>query len=273
MPVQNAGMTDPGDAAFATDEPSSQSVRGWSRRGLLTALGVGVLGAGGLGAAAVGLGPWTRRPAAGPTASGATTATTVRAATFLATDVMHTLSLTVDRGAYTAMLAGYRADGTKGWLKADLTLDGTSYPGVGIRLKGNSSLKGVSDASTAETLPWLVRLDKYSSGVNHQGMRELVVRSNTSKTALNEAVALDLLTISGLASQQAAMLRFTVNGSPEVLRLAGRTRPMSGWRGCSRSTACSTRRTPTATTPTAAPTPRRTPTPSTSRRAMTTSGP
>ncbi|HSN44533.1 MAG TPA: CotH kinase family protein, partial [Propionibacteriaceae bacterium] len=113
-------------------------------------------------------------------------------------------------------------------LEADVMLDGTEYTAAGIRLKGNSSLKGVPTSAKPETLPWLVRLDKFVDGVNHGGLTELVVRSNSTTTALNEAVALDLLAASGLASQQSASLRFSVNGSSDVLRLAVEN-PADAW--------------------------------------------
>ncbi len=58
------------------------------------------------------------------------------------------------------------------------------------------------------------------AGQNHEGLHELVVRSSTTSSALNEAVALDMLTAAGLESQKAAYLRFSVNGSAQVLRLA-----------------------------------------------------
>ena len=73
---------------------------------------------------------------------------------------------------------------------------------------------------TAEQLPWLIRLDKFVDGQSHEGITDLVIRSNHSATSLNEAVALDLLAAAGLASQQAAAVRFTVNDSAPALRLA-----------------------------------------------------
>ncbi len=68
-------------------------------------------------------------------------------------------------------------------------------------------------------LPWLIDLDRNVDGQNHQGVVELCVRSNTTETALNEAVALDLLEIAGLESEQAIAVRFSVNGSDPHLRL------------------------------------------------------
>ena len=77
------------------------------------------------------------------------------------------------------------------------------------------------DATTEEpeTLPWLIKLDKYVEGQSHDGLTDLVVRSNNSETSLNDAVALELLERAGLASQDAIATAFSVNGSDAILRL------------------------------------------------------
>lgn len=79
---------------------------------------------------------------------------------------------------------------------------------------------GSASAESPEDLPWLIRLDEFVQGQEHQGYEDIVVRSNGSETALNEAVALDLLAEAGLASQEAAATSFVVNDSDAVLRLA-----------------------------------------------------
>ena len=68
-------------------------------------------------------------------------------------------------------------------------------------------------------MPWLIDLDKNVDRQNHEGVVEFCVRSNGMKTALNEAVSLELLEEAGLASQEASAVRFSVNGSEAVLRL------------------------------------------------------
>ena len=45
------------------------------------------------------------------------------------------------------------------------------------------------------------------------------MRSNNSKTALNESIALELLGSAGLATQRSSFVRFTVNSSKPALRL------------------------------------------------------
>jgi spore coat protein CotH len=77
-----------------------------------------------------------------------------------------------------------------------------------------------ASADSPETLPWLIRLDEFVEGQDHQGYEDIVVRSNSSATSLNEAVSLDLLTAAGLASEKAVSTSFRVNDGDPVLRLA-----------------------------------------------------
>jgi spore coat protein CotH len=63
---------------------------------------------------------------------------------------------------------------------------------------------------------------------NHGGTVELVVRSSTTETALNEAVALRLIEEAGLASQEAVAVRFSINGSDALLRLVVQN-PDNAW--------------------------------------------
>lgn len=141
------------------------------------------------------------------------------AGTLFDSSSVHSFDLTIDEGAYREMLATYTSTAEKEWIEATVTIDGSTYEQVGIRLKGNSSLRGISTDSVPEELPWLIRLDKYVDGQNHEGYEDLVVRSNTTESALNEAVALELLGDAGIATEQAISIGFSVNGSDPVLRL------------------------------------------------------
>jgi spore coat protein CotH len=139
--------------------------------------------------------------------------------TLLSTEV-HAISVTFDQTEFETMIAAYTSAGAKEWIEADVTIDGTSYQGVGLRLKGNSSLRSVRTSADPATIPWLIKLDKFDEAQDHHGLEEFVIRSNNSRTALNEAVALELLELAGLASQDAIATRFSVNGGAAVLRLA-----------------------------------------------------
>ncbi len=136
--------------------------------------------------------------------------------------VVHTISVDFDQDAYDAMIDTFTTTGDKEWISATVTIDGVVYEDVGLRLKGNSSLFGLTAATSGnpEDLPWLIRLNKFVDGEDHQGYEDIVIRSNSTETAMNEAVAQELLALTGLASQDAIATAFTVNGGETELRLA-----------------------------------------------------
>ena len=152
--------------------------------------------------------------------------------------VVHDIAVTFDQAAYDEMVDAYVASQDKDWIEATITIDGVTLEKVGMRLKGNSSLRGLARAggggggagpggmqnsvtrNEPESLPWLVRFDKYVDGQTYQGRTEVVIRGNNTETSLNEAVALELIGLSGAATQKAFSTRFTVNGGTQVLRLA-----------------------------------------------------
>jgi len=133
--------------------------------------------------------------------------------------VLHDVDLTIDEADLVELLETYQSTGDKDWASATITIDGQTFSDVGVRLKGNSSLRAADTSSDPAELPWLIRLDKYIDGQSLDGYTEFVVRSNASETSLNEAVALDLLALAGLASEHAIATAFSVNGEQAQLRL------------------------------------------------------
>lgn len=136
--------------------------------------------------------------------------------------IVHNIEVSFDDAAYDEMIETFATTGDKSWIGATIVVDGTTFEDAGIRLKGNSSLFGLN-ASTAgdpEDLPWLIRLDKYVDDQAYQGYTDIVIRSSSTETALNEAVAQELLDLAGLANQDPISTTFTVNGGETELRLA-----------------------------------------------------
>jgi spore coat protein CotH len=58
-------------------------------------------------------------------------------------DVLHTIEVHFDTADYTRMIAAFRSDGSKTYIEADITIDGTKIESVGLRLKGNSTLRSL----------------------------------------------------------------------------------------------------------------------------------
>ena len=182
-----------------------------SRRGVLAALGVGVAGT-------VALTGCASLQAVGAQGTSSASAGGVTDG-YLAADSLHSVEITVDQSAYQEMITAYTSNQTKNWIEATVTVDGVAHEKAGLKLKGNSSLQGISADTAPQQLPWLVRFDKFVDGANHEGMTRMVIRAGATTSALNEAVALDLLATTGLASEKAAHISLSVNGSDPVLRL------------------------------------------------------
>ncbi|GAA3662912.1 CotH kinase family protein [Microbacterium marinilacus] len=211
---------------------------------------------------------------AGCSATDSQTGDSSASSTFFDMDEVHTIDIVYDEDDYQAMIDAYAETGDKDWITATVTIDGETFEDVGLRLKGNSSLRGLSgdqssgaepgdageedgteqDADEGEDagaggapdggfdegdgsvsaddpagLPWLIRLDKYVDGQEYAGRSDFVVRGNNSETSLNEAVALQVIEQAGVAGEQAAYTRLSVNGSDEQLRLVIDVPDDEGW--------------------------------------------
>jgi hypothetical protein len=87
--------------------------------------------------------------------------------------LVHEVTIDFEEVAYEAMIETYRSTGAKDWIEATVTVDGQTYERAGIRLKGNSSLRGLVDGSgrgspSADdpgSLPWLIDLDQFVDAV------------------------------------------------------------------------------------------------------------
>ena len=132
---------------------------------------------------------------------------------------LHSVSLTLSDDAWDEVRSAWQQSSEKVWAEVTLTIDGTAYKRVGARLKGNSTLRQTANTAAPQEYPWLLRLDKFVDGQSHQGVTEFAIRVNRTTSALNEALALDLMGRAGLVTQRAAYAAVTVGDSAAVLRL------------------------------------------------------
>ncbi|MBN4075704.1 MAG: hypothetical protein COA71_07715 [SAR86 cluster bacterium] len=149
--------------------------------------------------------------------------------------VPHNIELGIRSGDYQLMINDYQRQGLKTWIAADITIDGTLIENVGVRLKGNSTLRELSENSRGwgrrgqmsnatfdnpSTLPFAVSFDKFEDGLAYQGREELAIRpARTGGTNINEALTLQLIADSGQISQDYIWINFSVNGYPDATRL------------------------------------------------------
>lgn len=155
----------------------------------------------------------------GCTAAGSSTAKEEKETSAFDETALHTIEVDVDPDELEEMVTTYLETDEKEWISGDVTIDGREFKDVGLRLKGNSSLRSLTEETDPSEMPWLLRLDEFVDGQELDGTTEFVVRPNGSETSLNEAVALDLLEEAGLATQRSMATSFSVNGEDPELRL------------------------------------------------------
>jgi spore coat protein CotH len=150
-------------------------------------------------------------------------------------DEAHSINLTISNENYRLIMEDYLNNGLKTWVAANIEIDGTLISNIGVRLKGNSTLRELSRNSRGwgrrnpmsnasfdnpSTLPLAVSFDKYEDGLAYQGREELAIRpARAGGTNLNEAIALQLIADSGQVSQDFTWVRFRVNDYPTTTRL------------------------------------------------------
>ena len=132
---------------------------------------------------------------------------------------MHTFAIEYAAADFDDMVAKLNSSGSNEWIEATVTIDGSVFQHAGIRLKGTLEAGDTATLATPEALPWYVRLDKYVDNQALDGYADFVVRTSNSQTALNEALALQLLGRAGLKTQRAMSVKFSVNGGAQSLRL------------------------------------------------------
>lgn len=165
----------------------------------------------------------------------------------------HTIDISFNQAEYDDMIATFRNEDEKEYIRADITIDGTLIENVGLRLKGNSTLSSLSgngagpgggtgedrdmpegmegmggtggmtqlSEDSPDELPWLISFDEYEEGRAYQGMTEIALRpaASGSDVALNEALALEMTAEAGQTAQEYSFTSVSVNGGESTARI------------------------------------------------------
>ncbi|MFC4604232.1 CotH kinase family protein [Rhodococcus kronopolitis] len=162
--------------------------------------------------------------------------------------VSHEVLLDITDAEYQDMITSFQSTGEKKWITADLTIDDTFVNDVSVRLKGNSTLRGVrgigpgsegfqppegmeipegfnpmdamgeqASEDDPTSLPLLISFNENEDGRAYQGMTELSVRPGSP--VLNEAMSLSLTAETGQVTQRYAYTVYSINDSATTTRL------------------------------------------------------
>lgn len=118
---------------------------------------------------------------------------------------LHTVELTVPAASEESLRANPRA-----WAQADLKLDGTIVPGVGVRIKGSSSFRDWDDKPSLK-----IKTDAFVAGQELHGFERFTLNNMIEDPAQGrEVVAYYLWNAAGMAAPRCGWATVTVNGRP-----------------------------------------------------------
>ncbi len=106
------------------------------------------------------------------------------------------------------------------YIKVDVTVNGTIFHDVGIRPKGNSSLRDVA-SSDSDRYSFRIKFDEYVQGQTCFGLDNLVVNNMISdNTYLKEYLSYDIMKTIGVETPYFGFSQIKVNGKPWGFYLA-----------------------------------------------------
>lgn len=107
------------------------------------------------------------------------------------------------------------------YISADITINGTTITNVGIRPKGNSSLKKVVSDDTSDRYSFKIKFDEYVKDQTWQGLDEIVLNNMDSDNSyLKEYLSYDIMSYIGVDTPLYTFANIDVNGKAWGLYLA-----------------------------------------------------
>ncbi|WP_433753959.1 CotH kinase family protein [Paenibacillus amylolyticus] len=133
------------------------------------------------------------------------------------TEVM-SISIDVDEEAWKEMLDNASEEQ---YISANITINGTTIENVGIRPKGNSSLRQVASDDTTDRYSFKIKFDEYVKDQTWMGLDKLVVNNMISDSSyMKEYLSYDIMSYIGVDAPLFAFSNISVNGETWGLYLA-----------------------------------------------------
>lgn len=105
--------------------------------------------------------------------------------------------------------------------QADITINGNTYHNVGIRPKGNSSLRMVAQDKNSDRFSFKVKFDAYVEGQACMGLNKLALNNIImDKTYMKEYLAYEIFDYMGVVTPKYAYANISINSKPWGLYLA-----------------------------------------------------
>lgn len=99
------------------------------------------------------------------------------------------------------------------YISADITINGTTVKNVGIRPKGNSSLRQVASDDTTDRYSFKIKFDEYVKNQTWLGLDKLVVNNMiTDNSYMKEYLSYDIMSYAGVDAPLYAFADMKVNG-------------------------------------------------------------
>ncbi|MCU6710479.1 CotH kinase family protein [Paenibacillus sp. J5C_2022] len=125
------------------------------------------------------------------------------------TNIM-TISINVDEAQWQEMLDNASEEE---YISTDITINGTTIKNVGIRPKGNSSLRKVLDNDTTDRFSFKIKFDKYVEDQTWLGLDKIVINNmDADKSYLKEYISYDIMSTIGVDAPLYAFADIQVNG-------------------------------------------------------------
>jgi len=133
------------------------------------------------------------------------------------TDIVHTIDIQMSEEDWQTMLANAQ---NEEYVLADVVIDGNLVSGVGIRPKGNSSLKMIAQ-SDSDRYSFKVEFDHYSNKLDYLGLDKLVLNNIAQdNTYMKDYISYQMMDGMAVNAPLSGFIWVTINGEDWGLYLA-----------------------------------------------------